>query len=66
MQPWSKVGDPEMDSGTVEGDAALGHYILKIRQAPAVSQVPPHTEQDDWTIKNPALSPERTRFCLTA
>ena len=46
---------PAMDRGVVDGDAALGHHLLKIPQAQAVSQVPPNTEQDDGTIKMPAV-----------
>jgi hypothetical protein len=30
----------------VDGDAALGHHLLEITQAEAISEIPPHAEQD--------------------
>jgi hypothetical protein len=47
QQAWRKVDSPAMDCGVVDGDASLGHHLLEIAQAQAVSQIPPDTEQDD-------------------
>jgi hypothetical protein len=47
QQEWSKMDGPAIDRGVVDGDAALGHPLLRIAQAQAVSQVPPDAEQDD-------------------
>jgi hypothetical protein len=41
------VNCPAVDGRVVHMHASLGHHLLKIAQAQAVSQVPPDTEQDD-------------------
>ena len=39
----------------IDGDAALGHHLLKIPQAEIVGQIPADAEQDHGSIKMPAL-----------
>jgi hypothetical protein len=39
----------------VDGDAALGHHLLKVSQAQIVGQILPDAEQDDRSIKLPTL-----------
>jgi hypothetical protein len=55
QQERSIVDGPAMDCGVVNGDAALGHHLLKIPQAQAVSQVPPDAQQDHGAIQVAAL-----------
>jgi hypothetical protein len=54
-QERSIVDRPAMDGGMVNGDASLGHHLLKIPQAEAVSQIPSHTQQDHRAIEMTAF-----------
>jgi hypothetical protein len=56
LQQQRRVMDgPAVYSSVIDGDAALGHHLLKISESQIVSQIPPHTEQNHRSIKMPAL-----------
>ena len=40
----------------VDGDASLGHHLLQVPQAEAVSQIPSHAEQDCRAINSLPLN----------
>jgi hypothetical protein len=69
IEPLEKLGQvtdlPATDGGVVDGDASLGHHLFEISEAQAVSEIPPHAEQDYRSIELPALehlaSPSRWR-----
>jgi hypothetical protein len=44
-----------MDGRVIDSDAALGHHLFEISQAQAVSEIPPHAQQDHRTIKMTAF-----------
>jgi hypothetical protein len=39
------VNGPAMDCSAINGDTSFGHRLLKIAEAEAVSEVPPHLQQ---------------------
>jgi hypothetical protein len=52
-----------VNGGVIDGDAALGHHLLKVPQAEIVGQIPAHAEQDHRTIKMPALEHLKQKVC---
>jgi hypothetical protein len=58
-QERSIVNRLAMDGGMVNGDASLGHQLLKIAQAEAVSQIPAHAEQDHRAIEMTAFEHDK-------
>jgi hypothetical protein len=57
------ANNPSVDGRMVDGDAPLGHHLLKIPQAQIVSQIPPNAEQDHGSIKMPALEHRVPHYC---
>jgi hypothetical protein len=49
------VNSPAVDGGMVDGDASLGHHLLKVPETEIIGQVPPDADQEDRAIKLPAL-----------
>jgi hypothetical protein len=49
------VNSPAVGGGMVDGDASLGHHLLKVPETEIIGQVPPDADQDDRAIKMPAL-----------
>jgi hypothetical protein len=47
-----------VDSGVIDGDAALRHHFLEVPQAQAVGQIPPHAQRDHRAVELPAFKPD--------
>jgi len=51
QEHWRKAPYPAIERRMVDADSPLGHHFLKITQAQAVGQVPPHAQQNDGLIE---------------
>ena len=64
LQKFGRVPDNLSVNGRmIDGDAPLGHHLLKILETEIISQVPPHAEQYHRAIKMPALEQRRLHDC---
>ena len=64
LQKFGRVTDNLSVNGRmIDGDAPLGHHLLKILETEIISQVPPHAEQYHRAIKMPALEQRRLHDC---
>ncbi len=64
LEQFGRVADdPSVNGRMIDGDAPLGHHLLQVPQAEIVRQIPPNAEQDNGSIKMPALEHRVPHYC---